>query len=147
MAVDLIFAGVYLAGCALWLYWSARSQFGADRRQLVSIAQSADGDYSAHESSPHHRVELSRDAAAGDARRGPLWFRLPPILQDATFSCLLTFGFYFFFYLDQAHGWGYRYFHGACLFDSSLPLPASIDCQSCWANAATKLVLVSRHRC
>jgi hypothetical protein len=25
----------------------------------------------------------------------------------------LTFGFYFFFYLDQAHGWGYRYFHGA----------------------------------
>ena len=27
------------------------------------------------------------------------WFRQPPILQDATVSCLLTFGFYFFFYL------------------------------------------------
>jgi len=28
-------------------------------------------------------------------------------------SCLFTFGFYYFFYLDQGHGWGYRYFHGA----------------------------------
>jgi len=40
------------------------------------------------------------------------FFRLPPVLQDAALSCLLTFGFYYFFYLDQAHGWGYRYFHG-----------------------------------
>jgi hypothetical protein len=39
-------------------------------------------------------------------------FHLPPILQDAAASCMLTFGFYYFFYLDQAHGWGYRYFHG-----------------------------------
>ena len=40
-----------------------------------------------------------------------------PIVQDAILSCALTFGFYFFFYLDQAHGWGYRYFHGvlSCL--------------------------------
>jgi len=38
--------------------------------------------------------------------------QLPPILQDAAASCVLTFGFYYFFYLDQAHGWGYRYFHG-----------------------------------
>lgn len=45
------------------------------------------------------------------------FFRLSPFLQDAALSCLLTFGFYYFFYLDQAHGWGYRYFHGtlACL--------------------------------
>ncbi|HEY2714352.1 MAG TPA: hypothetical protein VGI60_17715 [Chthoniobacterales bacterium] len=44
-------------------------------------------------------------------------FRERPILQDAAFSCLLTFGFYYFFYLDQGHGWGYRYFHGtlSCL--------------------------------
>jgi len=40
-----------------------------------------------------------------------------PIIQDAAISCLLTFGFYYFFYLDQGHGWGYRYFHGtiSCL--------------------------------
>ena len=40
-----------------------------------------------------------------------------PIIRDAALSCLLTFGFYFFFYLDQGHGWGYRYFHGtiSCL--------------------------------
>ena len=44
-------------------------------------------------------------------------FREQPIVQDAALSCLLTFGFYYFFYLDQGHGWGYRYFHGtlACL--------------------------------
>lgn len=36
-----------------------------------------------------------------------------PIVQDAALSCLLTFGFYYFFYLDQGYGWGYRYFHGA----------------------------------
>ncbi len=35
------------------------------------------------------------------------------ILRDAAFSSLLTFGFYYFFYLDQGHGWGYRYFHGS----------------------------------
>jgi hypothetical protein len=36
-----------------------------------------------------------------------------PIFRDAALSCALTFGFYYFFYLDQAHGWGYRYFYGA----------------------------------
>jgi hypothetical protein len=41
------------------------------------------------------------------------FFKVRPIIQDAILSCLLTFGFYFIFYLDQAHGWGYRYFHGA----------------------------------
>jgi hypothetical protein len=35
------------------------------------------------------------------------------LLQDAAFSCTLTFAFYYFFYLDQAHGWGYRYVYGA----------------------------------
>ncbi len=40
-------------------------------------------------------------------------FRERPIIQDAALSCALTFGFYYFFYLDQGHGWGYRYFHGA----------------------------------
>jgi hypothetical protein len=40
-----------------------------------------------------------------------------PIIRDAALSCFLTFGFYYFFYLDQGHGWGYRYFHGtlSCL--------------------------------
>lgn len=39
--------------------------------------------------------------------------RQKPVLWDAAFSCLLTFGFYVFVRLDQAHGWGDRYFHGA----------------------------------
>jgi hypothetical protein len=43
-----------------------------------------------------------------------IW-RERPIVQDAALSCLLTFGFYYFFYLDQGHGWGYRYFHSALI--------------------------------
>lgn len=39
-------------------------------------------------------------------------FHERPIVQDAALSCLLTFGFYYFFLYDQGHGWGYRYFHG-----------------------------------
>jgi hypothetical protein len=39
--------------------------------------------------------------------------KAPPLLRDAAVSCLLTFGFYIFVRLDQAHGWGDRYFHGA----------------------------------
>lgn len=35
-----------------------------------------------------------------------------PVLWDAAFSSLLTFSFYIFVRLDQAHGWGDRYFHG-----------------------------------
>lgn len=38
--------------------------------------------------------------------------RQKPVLWDAAFSCLLTFSFYIFVRLDQAHGWGDRYFHG-----------------------------------
>jgi hypothetical protein len=41
------------------------------------------------------------------------FFKTKPLVQDAILSCILTFVFYCFFYLDQAHGWGYRYFHGA----------------------------------
>jgi len=48
------------------------------------------------------------------ATAGFLRFRkLSPFLQDCVLSCLGTFAFYYFFYLDQAHGWGYRYFYGA----------------------------------
>ncbi len=39
--------------------------------------------------------------------------RQSPLLIDAAASCLLTFGFYIFVRMDQAHGWGDRYFHGA----------------------------------
>ena len=49
-------------------------------------------------------------------------FREPPMIRDAAISCFLTFGFYYFFRLDQCHGWGYRYFHG------STQLPCSRRC-------------------
>ena len=39
--------------------------------------------------------------------------KAPPLLCDIATSCLLTFGLYIFVRLNQAHGWGDRYFHGA----------------------------------
>ena len=35
------------------------------------------------------------------------------LLFDVMWSCLFTFGLYFFFLHDQGHGWGNRYFHPA----------------------------------
>ncbi len=111
---SFIFAGIYLGGCALWLWWSIqfRSHFGAGAVEStfrlfnprMAIIQPM-----------NLLLIISWSCLAtpllvilGAGR----FFRLPPILQDAAVSCLVTFGFYFFFYLDQAHGWGYRYFHG-----------------------------------
>ncbi|MGI8431719.1 MAG: hypothetical protein ACR2MW_05435 [Chthoniobacterales bacterium] len=39
-------------------------------------------------------------------------WRARAVVQDAALSCFVTFGFYYFFYLDQGNGWGYRYVHG-----------------------------------
>ena len=112
---SFIFAAIYMAGCALWLYWSRhfRAEFGTG--SVTSIFKL---------SNPRMAFVQPMDfllvigwsclatplLAILGARQG---FRLKPILQDALISCVLTFGFYYFFYLDQAHGWGYRYFHGA----------------------------------
>ena len=41
------------------------------------------------------------------------FFRVPTVVQDAALSFALTFVFYYFFSLDQGHGWGYRYIHGS----------------------------------
>ena len=40
------------------------------------------------------------------------WKRLTPFLKTVAWGCLLTFGFFFFFYSDQILGWGYRFFYG-----------------------------------
>ena len=40
------------------------------------------------------------------------WKDLRPFLKTLALGCLLTFGFFFFFYLDQVLGWGYRFFYG-----------------------------------
>jgi len=110
----LIFAPIYLAGCALWFAWQARYQVGGGGGigSLFKILN------------PRMPIIQSMNlllligwaslatpflAVLGASQ----FFKVRPIIQDSILSCLLTFGFYFFFYLDQAHGWGYRYFHGA----------------------------------
>ncbi len=39
------------------------------------------------------------------------WRKLGTVEQDLAWGCVLTFGFYAIYQWDQAHGWGYRYFH------------------------------------
>jgi hypothetical protein len=111
---SFIFAGIYICGCALWLWWSMhfRTHFGtaAVEKTLrlfnprMAIIQ------------PMNLLLIIGWSCLATPLLAVLgagrFLRLPPILQDATASCLLTFGFYWFFFLDQAHGWGYRYFHG-----------------------------------
>ncbi len=110
----MIFAAVYLAGCAGWYSWSQMFQ-----------SQTAGGmGYMFKFLNPRMAIiqPMNLLLVIGWASLAtPLlallgyrrFFRLPSVLQDAAISFLLTFGFYYFFYLDQAHGWGYRYAHGA----------------------------------
>jgi len=113
-----IFSVIYLAGCVGWFSWIAHFQqptangtasiFRLLNPRMLWIQ-------------PMNLLLIIGWASLAAPLLAILGFRrffhLPPILQDAAVSCLLTFGFYYFFYLDQAHGWGYRYFHGtlSCL--------------------------------
>jgi hypothetical protein len=110
----LIFGTIYVAGCALWFAWQTRYQLG-----------SGDGIGSMFKFlNPRMPIIQSMNLLliiGWASLAAPLlavlgasqFFKVRPIIQDSILSCLLTFGFYFFFYIDQAHGWGYRYFHGA----------------------------------
>ena len=40
------------------------------------------------------------------------WIKLSPFLRAIAWGCFLTFLFFFFFYIDQVLGWGYRFFYG-----------------------------------
>jgi hypothetical protein len=110
----LIFAPIYLAGCALWFAWQARYQVGGNAgigsffrilNPRMPIIQSMNLLLIIGWAS----LATPFLAVLGASQ----FFKVRPIIQDSILSCVLTFGFYFFFYLDQAHGWGYRYFHGA----------------------------------
>jgi hypothetical protein len=111
--VVLIFGAIYLGGCALWFSWRARFQvaggdgIGSIFRLLnprMPIIQAMNLLLIIGWASLATPVL----ATLGTMR----FFKERPIVQDAILSCLLTFAFYFFFFGDQAHGWGYRYFYG-----------------------------------
>ncbi len=110
----VIFAVIYFAGCVLWFLWREHYQ-----------AKSSGGVGSVFKFlNPRMPVIQSMNLLliiAWASLATPLlaflgakqFFKEQPIVQDAILSCALTFIFYFVFYLDQAHGWGYRYFYGA----------------------------------
>src|ERR1700730_10068193 len=107
-----IFPVIYLAGCTVWFLWKRHYEAGGSgvgsifdfRNPQMAFIQ------------PMNLLLIIAWSSLATPLLGVLgfrrFFRLPPLLQDAALSCLLTFGFYFFFYADQAHGWGYRYVYG-----------------------------------
>jgi hypothetical protein len=107
-----VFGVVYLAACFFWYKWKMHFMVPDPGNSIFRLAN------------PQMVVVQPMDLLliiAWSSLAAPLLVGLglgrilkeKPIVQDASLSCLLTFGFYYFFYLDQAHGWGYRYFHGA----------------------------------
>jgi len=112
-----VFAPIYLAGCAAWFAWKTHFEAPAipgvgGLRAMFRLAN------------PRMAVIQPMNLwliIGWSSLAIPLLaflgfknvWRTRPILRDAALSCILTFGFYYFFYLDQAHGWGYRYFYGA----------------------------------
>jgi hypothetical protein len=109
----VIFGAIYVAGCVIWYMWKTHFQ-PPSSGSVGSIFRLFN---------PRMAVVQPMDLlliVAWASLATPLlallgfkqFFKTPPIIQDAALSCILTFGFYYFFYLDQAHGWGYRYFYG-----------------------------------
>jgi hypothetical protein len=112
-----VFALIYVAGCTGWLMWKLHFEppaTTASATTITSIFRLMNPRMLVIQ--PMNLLLIIGWASLATPLLAILGFRrlfhLPPILQDAAASCLLTFGFYYFFYLDQAHGWGYRYFHG-----------------------------------
>src|SRR5438132_7634292 len=111
----LIFGTVYVAGCALWFAWRARYQVASTDNGIGSIFKILNPQMPIIQSM--NLLLIIGWASLATPLLSVLgvsqFLKVRPIIQDAVLSCLLTFAFYFFFFLDQAHGWGYRYFHGA----------------------------------
>jgi hypothetical protein len=109
----LIFGVIYVAGCSVWYGWRAHYQ-GVSDGGVGSVFAFLN---------PRMPIIQSMNLLliiAWASLATPLLASLgckqsrkeQPIVQDAMLSCALTFAFYFCVRLDQAHGWGYRYFHG-----------------------------------
>ena len=111
---SVVFGLVYLAACFCWYKWKMHFMVPASPGADQSIFRLANPEMAVIQ--PMNLLLI----IAWSSLATPLLvglglgrvFKEKPIVQDASLSCLLTFGFYYFFYLDQAHGWGYRYFHG-----------------------------------
>lgn len=110
-----IFGAIYLAGCLGWYMWKMHFQPPPALSGGESIFRLANPRMVIIQ--PMNLLLIVGWASLATPFLALLGFRqffkVPPMVQDAILSCALSFGFYYFFYLDQAHGWGYRYFHGA----------------------------------
>ena len=109
-----IFGAIYAVGCAVCLVWQTHFQSPASSNvgalfKLVNPRMAIIQPMNLLLVIGWACLATPLLAALGLRR----FSRMPTILQDAALSGALTFGFYYFFYLDQAHGWGYRYLHGA----------------------------------
>ena len=109
-----IYAAIYLVACVGWYAWKMHFVPPASGGGNTSILRLVNSRMMVIQ--PMNLLLIIGWASLASPLLAALglgrFFQAKPIVQDAVFSCLLTFGFYYFFYLDQAHGWGYRYFYG-----------------------------------
>jgi hypothetical protein len=69
-----------------------------------------------------------------------------PVTRDLFYGLGLTIVFYFFFLLDQGHGWGYRYLNpvlGNVLLLSSLGLVKSSEKTALWSRMTLCAILIA----
>jgi len=108
------FAFVYGLGCIVWLLWMKSTRPSMVTGDDFMIFQFP-AFYQAIFQMMNITLLLSWQSVAltflfiWNTRN---WTNFTPLMKDLFWGCLLTFVFYFFFPLNQGHGWGYRYIYG-----------------------------------
>ena len=112
----LYFVMVYSLACFVWWYWMTFIRTGIDPEWTQQLALSSFFSLPGFLQGINQIMYLSMLVSWQSLAMTVLlllaiknWTSLTPLLKDLAISCVLTFGFYIFFRVDQGHGWGYRY--------------------------------------
>ena len=108
----LYFGAVYAAGCVMWYLWWSRLVF---LRSSDMNAFQFPGFYQFLIQPMNLSMLFAWQSLALTVSvflAFIYWQKLAPFFKTLIFGCLLTFGFFFFFPVDQVLGWGYRFFYG-----------------------------------
>ncbi len=114
--ITLYFVMVYSLACFVWWYWMTFIRTGIDPERTQQLALSSFFSLPGFLQGINQIMYISMLVSWQSLAMTVLlllaiknWTSLTPLLKDLAISCVLTFGFYIFFRVDQGHGWGYRY--------------------------------------
>jgi len=110
--LTLYFGSVYAAGCVVWyLWWNLLGFLKAsdiDAFQLPGLYQLIIQPMNLSMLFAWQSLALTVPVLVAFF----YWPKLAPIFKKLLLGCLLTYGFFFFYPLDQVLGWGYRFLYG-----------------------------------